>query len=79
MGIGISLFLIAVGAILTFALHVSFAGINFATIGVILMLVGALGLVASVLIWGPRRPGSGEIIEERRIYDDRPPYGRRPY
>jgi hypothetical protein len=76
MGIGVSIFLIALGAVLTFALNVSVPGIDLGTVGIILMIVGALGLVASMVIWGPRRraPVSGEVVEERRIYDDRPPY-----
>jgi Domain of unknown function (DUF6458) len=55
MGIGVSIFLIAVGAILTFAVHVSTSGFNLHTIGWILMAVGAIGLLTSLVIWGPRR------------------------
>ena len=47
------------------------------TIGVILMVVGVLGLVVTVLIWGPRSrreaDPESEIIEERRTYGRRPP------
>ena len=51
MGIGVSLFLLAVGAILTFAVHVSNSGgFDINTIGVILMVVGALGLVVSMSV-----------------------------
>ena len=55
MGIGASLFLIAVGAILTFALHLHVGGVNLDTIGWILMVVGAIGLVVTMVIWGGRR------------------------
>nr|MDQ3758238.1 DUF6458 family protein [Actinomycetota bacterium] len=44
MGIGVSVFLIAVGAILAFAVEVSTEGFDLDTIGVILMIVGAIGL-----------------------------------
>jgi Domain of unknown function (DUF6458) len=49
MGIGTSIFLIAVGAILKFAVTASVSGIELATVGVILMVVGILGLVISLL------------------------------
>jgi hypothetical protein len=52
MGIGTSLFLIAVGAILDFAVDVQTQGFNLHTIGVILMVVGALGFVVSLVFWG---------------------------
>jgi hypothetical protein len=55
MGIGVSLFLIAVGAVLTFALHLHVGGVNLDMIGWILMVVGALGLVVTMVIWGGRR------------------------
>ena len=45
MGFGTSLFLIAVGAILTFAVEVQVQGFNLDAVGVILMIVGAIGLV----------------------------------
>jgi TRAP-type C4-dicarboxylate transport system permease small subunit len=49
MGIGTSIFLIALGAILKFAVTTSVSGIELATVGVILMIVGILGLVISLL------------------------------
>jgi uncharacterized YccA/Bax inhibitor family protein len=55
MRIGASLFLIAVGAILTFAVTASISGVSLHTIGIILMVVGAVGLLAEVLVWGTRR------------------------
>ena len=67
MGLGVSLFIIAVGAILAFAVDVEAEGINLNTVGVILMIVGALGLFASMIFWstwggvnGRRR---GEVVE----------------
>lgn len=52
MGFGGSLFLIAVGAILDFAVKVQTTGFNLNTIGLILMIVGAVGLVLSIIFWG---------------------------
>ncbi len=51
MGLGVSIFLIAVGAILTWAVNASVSGLELTTIGVILMIVGALGLVLSMIFW----------------------------
>jgi sulfite exporter TauE/SafE len=51
MGLGTSLFLIAVGAILDFAVYVNTPGFNIHTIGVILMVVGVIGLVMSMVFW----------------------------
>jgi hypothetical protein len=70
VGIGTSLFLIATGAILYFAVDASVQGLEIQTVGVILMVIGALGLILSFLIWGPRRRepvgGSDVVYEERR-------------
>ena len=51
MGIGVSLILIAVGAVLAFAVHVTGNGFNLHTIGIILLVVGALGAVMSMIFW----------------------------
>jgi hypothetical protein len=45
MGLGVSIFLIAVGAILTWAVNATVSGLELNTIGVILMIVGIIGLV----------------------------------
>jgi hypothetical protein len=73
MGIGVSIFLIAVGAILAFAVNTTVSGLDIAVVGYILMVVGILGLAMTLFIWGPRRSaaGSGSVVEERRVYDDR--------
>jgi hypothetical protein len=52
MGIGVSLVLVAVGAILRFATTTSVTGFNIQTIGLILIIVGAVGFVISLLFWG---------------------------
>jgi hypothetical protein len=54
MGIGVSIFLIAVGAILSFAVNTEAEGFNINAIGYILMAVGALGLLAATVIFGGR-------------------------
>ena len=52
MGIGVSIFLIAVGAVLAFAVHVNSTGVvNVATVGWILLIVGAVGALLSLVFW----------------------------
>jgi Domain of unknown function (DUF6458) len=51
VGISISLILIAVGAVLTWAVTASTSGVDLNTVGVILMIVGAVGLVVSMIFW----------------------------
>ena len=48
MGIGSSLFLIAVGAILYFAVNADISGIEISTIGIIMMVIGVIGLLISL-------------------------------
>jgi hypothetical protein len=71
VGIGTSIFLIAVGAILTFALDVSVGGVNLDIVGWILMGAGVLGLVIFAMIWGNRRRDvvTTEPTEYRRVRD----------
>jgi Domain of unknown function (DUF6458) len=66
MTVGASIFLIAVGAILRYAVNVTVAGIEIQTIGLILMIAGVVGLVIGLfmLAMDNRRP-------ERTTYDDR--------
>ena len=52
MGIGTSLFLLALGAILTYAVDVDTEGFDLNTIGVILMVVGVIGVLLSLVFWG---------------------------
>ncbi len=51
MGIGVSLVLIAVGAILTWAISASVSGIDLNVVGVILMVVGGAGALLSLAFW----------------------------
>ena len=71
MGIGTSIFLIAVGAILKFAVTASVSGIELATVGVILMVVGALGLLIS-LFWlaAWRDRARGTVVQDRYVERD---------
>ena len=71
MGIGTSLFLVAVGAILRFAVTTTAQGLNINTIGVILMIVGAVGVLLSLMFWSSWGGPAGR--RERVVYDDRPP------
>ena len=73
MGIGVSIFLIALGAILAFAVNFDVSGLDINVVGYILMIVGLIGLIMTAFIWGPRNRGTrGDVVEERRVYDDRP-------
>jgi sulfite exporter TauE/SafE len=76
MGIGTSLFLIAAGAILRFAVTVSSRDFNVQTVGLILMIVGAVGLAISLLwitVWSDRRHRT-DVVER-----DVPPTQRYRY
>lgn len=69
MGIGTSILLIAVGAILRFAVSVQASGFNIHTIGVILMVVGVIGLLISLLwmtIWADRTAAPDTVAPRRR-------------
>jgi hypothetical protein len=73
--IGLSLFLIAVGAILRYAVTATVEGISLTTVGLILIIVGVLGLAISLLfmfVWRPRgaHPAAGRINEREPYYDD---------
>ena len=50
MGIGTSIFLIAVGAILRYAVTASVQGVELETVGLILLIVGVIGLVISLAV-----------------------------
>jgi Zn-dependent protease with chaperone function len=80
VGIGFSIFLFVIGAILTFAVEVEASGFNLNAVGINLMVGGLLGLVASVLLWSSFSPwsrrrtlaGGDTVVEERRIERDLP-------
>jgi sulfite exporter TauE/SafE len=70
MGIGTSLFLIAVGAILKFAVHTSVSGVSLQTVGVILMVVGVVGLLIT-FIWMASARRRAPVVERERAVVDR--------
>jgi hypothetical protein len=70
VGIGTSLFLIAVGAILYFAVNASISGLSIATVGLILMIVGVIGLLISLFFLSSWRRGPAD----RTVVRDRDPY-----
>jgi membrane-bound ClpP family serine protease len=78
VGIGFSIFLFVIGAILTFAVEVDTSGFNINTVGIILMVGGLLGLFASLLLWSSFSPwsrrtvASDAVLEERGIERDLP-------
>jgi uncharacterized membrane protein len=79
MTIAAAIFLIAVGAILKFATNVHVQGVSLDTVGLILMIAGAAGLVLSFLqdaIWSRRRDEvpPGPAVEERREVREPPKY-----
>lgn len=76
MTIGTSLFLIALGAILRFAVSVSTRGFNIQTIGLILMIIGGVGLLLSLLwmsMWRDRRVAGPRYVERDPRYVERDP------
>jgi hypothetical protein len=70
MTIGTSLFLIAVGAILRYAVDATVAGIDIQTAGLILIVIGVIGLAIGLFILASDR----RRADERPVYDDRPGY-----
>jgi hypothetical protein len=72
MRLGASLFLIAAGAILAFAVTDSVRGVNLYVVGVVLMIVGGIGLLAEVIIWTSRRR-TDVLVREDRYVDGAPP------
>ena len=70
MGIGTSIFLIAVGAILRYAVNVTVEGIEIQTVGLILMVVGIIGLVISLAVQffgGSDTPSRSDDYPTRRL------------
>ena len=76
MGIGTSIFLIAFGAILRYAVNAEVSGLEISTVGLILMIAGVLGLAISLLymtLWSRNRtpapaPGERTVVRDREYY-----------
>ena len=75
MTIGASIFLIAVGAILNFAVTATVAGIDIQTVGVILMIAGGVGLVLGLIFMAEREPWRTLPPPARRPASGGPPPG----
>lgn len=88
MGIGGSIFLIAVGAILAFAVHVSVGWLSLNVVGFVLMIAGVVGLLLTLWFWSNRRrtvttpvpveraetvEPAERVVDERRRVEYRPP------
>jgi uncharacterized membrane protein YidH (DUF202 family) len=69
MTVGGSIFLIAVGAILRYAVTDSISGVNLATIGLILIIAGIVGLVIGLFMY----MNASRAGYRRRGYDERYP------
>jgi Domain of unknown function (DUF6458) len=71
MRLGTAIVLLALGAILAFAVTLEVSGVDLRVVGWILMIVGALGVVLELAVWGPR--------SRRRVTTDydAPPGARR--
>lgn len=69
MGFGVSIFLIAIGAILAFAVHATTSGVNIHTVGWILLVVGIVGLALSMVFWSSWA-GPGYFTRRRTTYVD---------
>ncbi|HEV8686948.1 MAG TPA: DUF6458 family protein [Gaiellaceae bacterium] len=73
MGIGVSIFLIAIGAILAFAVNAQVSGVDIQAVGWILLVVGLIGLVLSMIFWSSWG-GPAYWSSRRRTYiDEQPP------
>jgi len=77
MGIGVSIFLIAIGAILAFAVHTSGNGsVDVNTVGWILMAVGAAGALLSMIFWSTwAGPGYWTARRRTAVVEQVPPPG----
>jgi beta-lactamase regulating signal transducer with metallopeptidase domain len=71
MTIGTSIFLIAVGAILKYAVTATVAGVDIQTVGVILMVAGVVGLVIGLFLMVSARERRAEVVERPVVRDDR--------
>jgi hypothetical protein len=67
MGIGVSIFLLALGAILTFAVDAEISGLDIYVVGIILMVAGVIGLALTLLVLG--RDRRSNVTEERVVRD----------
>ncbi len=71
MGLGVSIVLIAVGAVLAWAVHASTSGVNIHTVGYILLVVGIIGALLSLIFWSTWA-GPGYFTRRRTVVDGAP-------
>jgi hypothetical protein len=74
MGISLSIFLIAVGAVLAWAVNAEAAGIDLQVAGIILVIVGVIGLIASLIFWSSwggfgSREGGGQSGQNTTVVE----------
>lgn len=74
MGIGVSLILIAVGAILTWAVHAEVSGVDINAVGVILMVTGIIGALISMIYWS----SWGGLHRREVMHDEVYPFQKDP-
>jgi H+/Cl- antiporter ClcA len=74
MGLGVGIFLSALGAVLIWAVNASVSGVNIHTIGWILLIVGIAGIILSMIFWSSWA-GPGYARRRTTTYDDVPPAG----
>ena len=68
MGIGGSIFLLALGAILAFAVNAQISGLDINVVGWVLMAAGLIGLIITIWFWNSRRtPRTTTVVEERPV------------
>jgi hypothetical protein len=75
---GTSIFLIAVGAILAFAVDYQTSGVDIHTVGIIVLIVGIIGALLSMLFWsswggfhrGAVLEDDAPVVRRRRVYED---------
>lgn len=70
MGVGTSIFLIAVGAVLQFAVTATVSGISLSTVGTILMVLGVIGLLICMVFLMQARRGDAAVTRERVVEPD---------
>ena len=69
MGIGVSVFLLALGAILAFAVDATVSGLDIQVVGIILMIAGAIGIALFLAVIGPRN--RTDVVRDETVVRDR--------
>jgi hypothetical protein len=72
MGIGGSIFLLALGAILAFAVNADISGLDINVVGYVLMLAGLIGLAITLWFWNSRRRPA--VVQREQVMNNDPAY-----